>query len=397
MALTLCDSLARRGHRVDLVLEAAKCDYERSVSERIGLYYRRVVGMDPQPPQGFDRCSQVLHPIDVNPFAAMVTWVVLCRKHRRAGVRRRFAIFAKAIATYLRRERPDVVVSALHSANVPCVYAMELVDRKPVLVLTVHSNTQRGYGNERLRTARDLYKRADAVVGVSKGVRSNFEEHLLVPRDRAYTIYNPVSTEKIRRLANDPVAHPWFLEQEPPVILSVGRESAAKDHETLVEAFCLVRNEVQARLVFVGSLSEQCCNGLVDRARQSSVEEDIAFLGFDENPYRYMRRADVFVLSSRWEGLSLVLVEAMACGTPVISTDAPYGPREILDNGRWGELVPVGCPQAMAEAIIAVLTGRSLPGPVLMKRADAFSCVRVSAAYVRLFGSLIANRPLAVG
>lgn len=391
MALTLCDSLARRGHRVDLLLEVPTCDYGTSVPERIGLFYRRIVGMDPQPPQGFDQCSQPLHPINVNLFSAMVTWIVLSRKHRHVGVRRRFAVFAKAIATYLRGERPDVVVSALHSANASCVYAMELVEHKPVLVLTVHSNVQCGYGNERLRTARDLYGRADAVVGVSEGVRSSIETHFPVPRDRTHTIYNPVPTEEIRWLANASVAHPWFLGQGPPVILSVGRESAAKDHKTLVEAFCLVRREAQARLAFIGSLSDQYCIGLVDRARQAMVDKDIAFLGFDENPYRFMRRAHVLVLSSRWEGLALVLVEAMACGTPVVSTDSPYGPREILDNGKWGRLVPVGSAQAMAEAIIGVLKGKKLPGSVLMERADAFSCVRASDAYLGLVRSLVAH------
>ena len=124
-------------------------------------------------------------------------------------------------------------------------------------------------------------------------------------------------------------------------------------------------------------------------AKTLGAAHDICFLGFDENPYRYMQQASLFVHSSRWEGLTNVLIESMACGTPVVSADAPYGPAEILENGRWGRLTPVGDVEAMAEAMIDSLVGDTVPAEALRRRAGDFSAERAVAAYEALFESLI--------
>ena len=119
------------------------------------------------------------------------------------------------------------------------------------------------------------------------------------------------------------------------------------------------------------------------------VEDDIAFPGFVENPFSYMRRAALFVLSSRYEGLANVLIEAMACGTPVVSTDAPYGPAEILEGGRWGPLVPVGDAEALAAAIVGCLNGGAVSTAELERRADDFSVERLVPVYEDLFRRMI--------
>ena len=180
------------------------------------------------------------------------------------------------------------------------------------------------------------------MVAVSQGVAADAVRVLGLDAGRVHAIYNAEPLEDIRRLAGEGVDHPWFGGGEPAVILTVLREGPQKDWATLVETFGHVRRMIPARLAILGRLSEAYRGELMALAGTLGVAGEIAFLGFDENPFRYMRRAALFVLSSRYEGLPNVLIEAMACGTPVVSTDAPFGPAEILEGGRWGRLTPVG-------------------------------------------------------
>ena len=204
-----------------------------------------------------------------------------------------------------------------------------------------------------------------------------------------HTIYNPKPLAEIRRLAEDEPDHPWFGDGGPPIVLTVLRKASQIDWATLTAAFGDARHEAQARLAILGSLSEEYRARIVELAGSLGVVEDIAFFGFDENPYRYMGRASLFVLSSRWEGLPNVLIEALACGTPVVSTDAPYGPAEILGNGRWGRLTPVGDAPALAQAIVDSLEGDRPPAEALRRRAGDFSAERAVAAYESLFETSI--------
>ena len=237
---------------------------------------------------------------------------------------------------------------------------------------------------------RTLYPLADAVVAVSKDVGESVRQSLGVDGERIRTIYVSVHAGRIRRLAQAQVAHPWFADGEPPVILCVGRESRQKDHPTLVDAFGLTRREMQARLVILGRLSTPYRARLTSQARRLGVAEDPGFVDFDENPYRYMRRAGVLALSSRWEGLPAVILEALACGTPVVSVDAPYGPREIL--GDWGDLPPVGDAPALARALAATLRGARPTAEALRARAADFSDEKSADAYVALFEKLAGER-----
>ncbi len=156
--------------------------------------------------------------------------------------------------------------------------------------------------------------------------------------------------------AKEPVEHPWFETGELPVILGVGRLMEQKDFPTLIRAFAKVLKVRPSRLVILGSGKERSrLNALV---HELGLQNHVAMLAFQNNPYAYMTKAAVFALSSAWEGFGNVLVEAMAQGTPVVSTDCKHGPREILDHGKHGLLVPVGDSQAMAEAILNVLSGK---------------------------------------
>lgn len=170
-----------------------------------------------------------------------------------------------------------------------------------------------------------------------------------IPAERIQVIYNPIVTPELRTKAQAPLEHPWFGAGEPPVILAAGPLTAQKDFLTLVRAFALVRQRRAARLLILGEGEEW--RALEALAERLGLEKDVSLPGFVANPYPYMTRASLFVLSSRWEGLPGVLIEALYCGLPLISTDCPSGPREILADGRYGQLVPVGDAMALARAI----------------------------------------------
>ena len=192
-------------------------------------------------------------------------------------------------------------------------------------------------------------------------------------------------TSELLVRAKEPLDHPWLKPGAPPVILGTGRLVTPKDFSTLLRAFARVRVQRKARLVILGEGNRR--EELESLAQQLGVSADVALPGFVANPYPFMERAAVFVLSSAWEGFGNVIVEALACGCPVVSTDCPGGPSEILDDGAYGPLVPVGDDAAMAEAILAVLESSRDSGR-LQARAAVFSEERAIDNYSDvLFGT----------
>ena len=292
------------------------------------------------------------------------------------------------LVRYLHREKPKALLSAMDHANVVALWARWLAGVPTRVVVSVHNTpslTAANAKNLRARLmplwVRPFYRWADAVVAVSQGVAEDLISLTGLSRKKVCVIYNPVVTPELLSKAEEPLNHHWFAPGEPPVVLGVGRLTAQKDFHTLIRAFALVRRECRARLMILGEGEER--PGLESLLRELRLEQDAALLGFVQNPYKYMKRAAVFVLSSRWEGFGNVLVEALAVGTPVVATDCPNGPAEILENGRWGYLVPVGNPEALAEAVLAVLKGKSVT-PV--DRTLAFSVERVLQQYAQVLG-----------
>ncbi len=390
--LRLAQSLIERGHRADLVIPRFAGDYRAAIPGGMRVYRARIPGADRELLRAAQRAGVQVEVMSVNPIGVARSWLVLSRKYPRIPVLRDSSMrsiypYAHFLAQYIREVRPHVLVAALPGASAVAVCAAELTDRAVPVVVTVRVNVTADHAPEWLEAIRTLYPLADAVVAVSRGVAEVVRRSLGVDAERVSAIYNPIPADSIRRLAQEEVTHSWFAAGAPPVVLSVGREAPQKDHPTLVEAFGLARREVDARLVMLGRLSAPYRTRLKSLARGLGVEGDLGFVDFDENPYRYMRRAGLLALSSRWEGLPTVILEALACGTPVVSADAPYGPREIL--GGWGDLPPVGDAPALARALVATLRGERPPPAALRARAADFSPDKAAAAYVALFEKLV--------
>jgi len=274
------------------------------------------------------------------------------------------------LTAFLRQERPDVLISYLEFNNIVAIWANHLAGR-PTRVIASHHVTMSNFRSAswKYSLVPALYRLtlpwADHVVAVSKGVASGLAQ-VMRGRESLSIIDNPIITPGYRELASAPLDHPWFAPAEPPLILGVGRLVPQKNFELLINAFAALAAKRNVRLALLGDgplkadLQQQIDRlGLCDRA---------TILPVDLNPWRYMARASVLVLSSLFEGFGNVLVEAMATGTPVVSVDCPDGPADILGHGKWGRLVPSGDAGALAAAIEDTLTD---PGDPQSRQARA--------------------------
>jgi glycosyltransferase involved in cell wall biosynthesis len=294
------------------------------------------------------------------------------------------------LANYLRRERPRVLVPSMNHVNVVALWAARLAGRKTPVMVTVHT-TMSQYASTQGRVARlvwppllrTFYPWAAHVIAVSSGAADDLARTSGLPREGIEVIYNPVITPSTLAGVNQVPDHQWFTPGQPPVVLGVGRLTAPKDFPTLIRAFAIVRGRRAARLVILGEGEDR--PALTALVAELGVAEDVALPGFQENALAYMAASAVFVLSSAWEGLPTVLIEALAAGTAVVSTDCRSGPREILQDGRLGALVPVGDAAALAEAI-----NNALDRPRPATPPDALLPFTRDAAvdhYLRLMGT----------
>lgn len=265
-----------------------------------------------------------------------------------------------ALVRYLRQERPLALLAAKDRAGRAALLARRLAGTDTRILLRLGTNLSTAMaGRSALRRQlrfwpiRRLYPQIDQIVAVSCGVADDIASVARIPRESIEVIRNPVITPELRRLAAEPCAHPWFQDEGPPVILGAGRLQKQKDFPTLIRAFALVSRERPCRLVILGDGKGR--DALRDLISQLGLDARVDLPGFQTNPFPFLSRADLFVLSSAWEGSPNVLTEAMALGTPVASTDCPSGPSELLDGGRIAPLVPVGDADGLAAAIKQVL------------------------------------------
>jgi glycosyltransferase involved in cell wall biosynthesis len=274
-----------------------------------------------------------------------------------------------SLVRYIQREHPDAMLSGLNYANVVALWAKKLA-RVPLRLIITEHNT---FSSERadlpryfrwiLNTLMKLsYPSADGIIAVSEGVADDLSYVLEIPRKQINVIYNPIITPEIQEKKNEPLEDPWFENTQPPVVLAIGRLTKQKGFDNLIRAFAQVRKQHIAHLLILGEGEDR--PALLSLVKELGIEQDVRMPGFISNPYPYMANASLFVLSSRWEGLPTVLVEALYCGAPLIATDCPSGPREILKNGQYGQLVPVDNIVSLAQSIsIALGSGKQMISP----------------------------------
>ncbi len=290
-----------------------------------------------------------------------------------------------ALLRYVRRDRPSAILAFHNYPNFTLLLASRLAPRETRYLVSVRNHVSTSSENARSRWNRSIpalmqccLHFAERIVVPSQGVADDVLHITGVPRDRVRVIYNPVSSD-VSLLAKAPVAHP-FLERGVPVLVAAGKLKPQKDFETLLRAFRIARDAKPMRLIILG---EGDATPLRARAAELGIASDVDWPGYVENPYTYFGRASVYVLSSAWEGFPNVLIEALACGCPVVSTDCPSGPAEILAGGKYGKLVPVGAAGDLAKAILETLEAPP-PAEHLVARSREFSMERALDAYEEL-------------
>ena len=311
--------------------------------------------------------------------------------------------YIPAISHHLKQNDAALLVSALPKSNINAVLAQRMsgTDTRVVVGAHIHLSAQDSEGASRgksgIRALRPMmqryYHQANAVVAVSKGVERDTRAYLDLPQDMMKTIYNPVAAREIKNLSEESPEHDWFDNRDIPVVLGIGRFVQQKNFPLLVRAFAELRKKRPVRLVLLGgdeSSGEQPRHKaeLEELADELGVAEDFDMPGYKENPYPYFRRASVFALSSRFEGFGNVLVEALFCGCPVVSTDCPSGPAEILRDGEFGHLVPIDDAKSMADALDAILDEK-IDSRMLRARGEEFSVDQAVNNYNELFSRLV--------
>ena len=367
-------------------MERLACDYPDEVPKESRLFYiHRPIG-DPDSQKNLALMSTVPQPLQGERFRIRYPRLALAaamfsnssRTQLPLLMSTRLSRWAAGVAEYLDRERPNALLAMLIPSAAAATMAAQFARHRVRIVGTLHAKVR---SRRWLDHARRSYSRVDAAVGVSRGVASELTEAVGVPIGRVHTIYNPVVSDALVRDVDQPAGHAWLDNPGPRVILAAGRLSKQKDFPTLLAAFARLRERCPARLIVLGK--GRLRPELLVHTQQLGLSEHVDFPGFVQNPYAFMAKASLFVLSSRFEGLPTVLIEAMACGCPVVSTDCPFGPDEILEDGRWGELVPMGDAKALSEAMLRTLENPR-PSDALRKRASFFGIEQAVTRYEEL-------------
>ena len=291
-----------------------------------------------------------------------------------------------SMVRYLRKEGPSAILTALTHMNVAVTTARWLAGSKARLILSERNQISRKASTVRpwrqrvvYAGVRFAYPMADGVTAVSKGVANDLLQFAHVQPQKVQVIYNPVVSDDVIDRSREELDHPWFADGSPPVILAVGRLHHQKGFDVLLDAFKAVLSERPCRLIVLGEGSLR--ESLERQAQQLGVAPYVQFPGFVKNPYAYMGRAALFVLSSRWEGLPGALIEAMACGCAVVATDCPSGPAEIIEDGTQGAIVPVEDADALAAAMLQAL---NTPRGGGVDRARRFNTASAVDAYLEM-------------
>lgn len=340
--VSLAGEVARQGYSVDLVVGDADSDYRSEVSAAVRV-------------ENF-------------------------------GTRSPARIF-RGLMSYLRRRNPGVVMSALDVSNIMLVIAAKLVGYKGRTVLgqraVVAASWQDLSASRKLMTAtlqRICFPRADLVISNSHAAAKDVRTMLGVREDRIVTIHNSLDIERVTRLASEPLPAHACVESGAPLVVSVGSLTPRKDVPTLIRAFARVRSSRPAHLAIIGKGEE--APRIEALIKELGLGANVHLLGFDANPYKWIAAARVLVSASTGEGFPNVIAEGLALGRAIVATDCPGDTAELLGQGKWGRLVPVGDHERMAEAILAALDDPDPPDGRL--RAADFAPAKITSAYLNV-------------
>lgn len=279
-----------------------------------------------------------------------------CSSYRKAAL---------ALVKYYNEYKPTTILTSLYATGLVAIVSQTIASHKPKIIIGGHNSllaksTRPDNWKDKfflLPLCKILFPRAEGVIAVSRGVALEIQTLIKLPPERIHIIYNPVVTQKLLRKKKETVSHPWLVapsQRDFKTLISVGRLVEQKGFDILLEALFRAKESINCRLIIVGGGPLQ--EDLIYKANILKIKEFVDFVGWQENPYKYIARADLFVLSSRWEGLANVIIEALACGCPVVSTNCKYGPEEILEGGKYGTLAKVNNPCDIASKILEVFT-----------------------------------------
>lgn len=372
--LHLAEAFCAAGHPVDLVLCRAEGPYLSAIPAGVNI-------VTLQPQSGLATRLELVR-IDPAGLTALARPVLLTR--RPAPVQPYLADLAR----YLAGVRPAALLAAKTPTNLLALWARRLSGAPTRVVISERTQLSRSITLSRKWRWRHIapliartYPWADAITAVSDGVADDLAITAGLPRGTIDTVYNPVVTPGLAVRAAAPAPHPWLEDGGSPVIVAAGRLVPQKNFTLLLNAFARLREQRAVRLIILGEGPER--PRLEVLTHTLGVDGDVALPGFLDNPYAAFARAALFVLSSDYEGLPTVLIEALACGCPVVSTDCPSGPTEILQGGRFGELVPVDDIEALTAAMARTLDA-PLPAETLRWRGGEFSLERSARRYLQL-------------
>jgi glycosyltransferase involved in cell wall biosynthesis len=343
VVIRLLEGLVKRGIQVDLVLATKYGDLRHSIPNDV-----RIIDLD---------CSRTI-----------------------------FSLFK--LMRYLRNNKPAKLLSHLHRSNRIAILAKILTRTQTEIYLVNHTTISIKRENSSLLfklisalSYKYLYKRATKLIHVSKGAARDLENELQTDEGAVSVIYNPIVNMKMLNCHKDySKPHPWFRDENIPIILSVGRFRRLKGYDVLIDAFYLLQKKINARLIILGDgrIREE----LEDQVDTLKLKDKVYMPGVVHNVYEYMYFSSVFVLASRWEALPTVLVEALACGCTVVSTDCPHGPSEILESGKYGYLVPVDNSIKLSYAIETAINN-PIPEKICIRRAEDFSVEKATDRYIK--------------
>jgi glycosyltransferase involved in cell wall biosynthesis len=386
VVLNLASELGRRDHAVEIIVDSGEDAYKNVLPKNISI-----TAIVPNK-ASYRKGLALLHHFR---YSHKTLTEAMLRTTKPYFILQRLPL----IADYLQHKKPDCLITTIGYTPFLAYWARELSGCQDIkIIATEHGALSRLFFEETIHWRRvlrlfqmkelihDLYPRFDAVVSVSNGVLSDLSDVTRLDPSFIKTIYNPVVDESLVRKARKQPYHRWFVDGSVPVLLAVGRLTTQKNFQLLLNAFSKVRQFKECKLIIGGDgpLREQ----LKQQAASLGVGDSVDFPGWLENPYAFMSRASAFISSSDHEGFSIVIAEALACGCSIVATDCMSGPREILDNGQYGKLVPPRDVEALFRAIIETLDEK-IDKNKLKQRAQVFSSQTSANAYETLIQSLL--------